>query len=236
MLKIIITVAILGTISAYPIKQDSLNNIYKKFIPNVDNFIKNVNVDCVQSKLNLSQNGNKVVKGEQGFMLVAFASYLCSEELTKSRMNEKLTKLKQLTSLLDSKTVKCIRIGLWELEPNSPLLDDFNKDVIADDISSCKNSKEFKEFSDLMDQVWVMAEQLLGTEIKKCLDTETEKKNMYTLMALVDETRAEVKNAELDKYIKAESTLLDTFFNCAMVPVENMEVINNIEADEQEKD
>ena len=236
MLKILILVAILGAVSGFPIKQDSLNNIYKKFIPTVDSFVKNVNVDCVESKLNLPKNGHKVVKGEQGFMLVMFAAYLCSEELRKPRINQKLTKLRQLITLLEPETVKCMKISLWELEPNSPLLDSINKNVIADDISSCKNSKEFKEFSDLMDQMWVMAEQLLGTEIKKCRNPEAEKKNMYTMMALVDETRPAVKSAEIGKYIKAETTLQDTFFNCVMVPIENMEVANVIDEDEQEKD
>ncbi|CAG9810859.1 unnamed protein product [Chironomus riparius] len=235
-LNVLTGIAIISCVNAIPIKYDSLNNIYKNLIPTIDGFATNVDVDCVESKLNLAKNGNKIVKSQQGFMLVHYAAFLCSEELTKSRIDEKLTEVRQVITLLEPRTEKCLKISLWELEPDSPLLDNFNKNVIADEMSSCKKSKDFIEFSNMMDEAWTVAEELLGSEITKCRNPVAEKKNQFTFLALVDETRPAVKNDELDKYIKAETALQDAFLHCALVPVENMAGTNVVDGNGQEKD
>lgn len=236
MQKFLIFVALLGTISAFPIKQDSLNNIYKRLIPAVESIVKNINHECVQNKLNLPKNGNKIVKGEQGLLLLTFAAYLCSDELAKPRMIEKISELKELMRPLDPNVKKCMKTELWKIEPNSPLLDNFENDVTENDENNCKQSKEFTDFLQFIDRMWSMAEQLLGEDIKKCRNEEAEKKNMFSLLALVDENRTEVKNAELEKYINAEMMTQDSFFQCAMKPVEDMHAMNSIDGDRDDEE
>lgn len=232
MQKIFLFFAILGIVYGFPIKQDSLNNLYKSLIPIVEGFTKNVNHECVQAKLNLAKNGNTIVKGEQGLLLLVFAGYLCSDELTKPRMLGKLSELRELMHSLDPNVKKCIKTELWKIEPNSPLLDNFNHDLP----SNCKNSEDFTNFLQFIDQIWSIAEQIVGEDIKKCRNEEAERKNLFKLLTLVDENRIEVRNAELEKYIEAERKQQDSFFHCAMKPVEDMNVMNSIDGrgDEEE--
>jgi len=235
MQKVLIFVALLGVISAFPIEQDpeqdSLNNIYNNYITVVEQFVKNINHECVQTKLNLQKNGNKIVRGEQGLSWLTVAAYLCSDELTQPRVEEKLSKLRQVMIPLGIQVRKCLKIGLWKMEPNSPLLDDFDKNVAADDISSCEKSKDFKGFSELTNRMKSFANQLFGEDIGKCKNDESEKKRIFELLALVYESRPDVKAAELKKYIEAERTYQDAFFHCIMKPIEDKVVMNSIDGD-----
>ena len=220
MLKYLILIVILSATFGLPVTENSLNNHVKQFIPIVDKMLKNIDSECAKNKLNLQNNGNKIISAEQGLVYVFYASYLCSDEITMESLNEKIKGIEELNQE-DAFVTNCMKLKLMTFDPKNPLLDHFDKDTV--DSTECENSDFIKMIRNLLQKAWTFAEEVLGNTALKCKDAETEERQLVLLLAMIGETRVDVKKSQAYKFLKNARTQHETFFMCIMKPVEDME-------------
>ena len=105
-----------------------------------------------------------------------------------------------------------MKLRYAKFEPNSPLANQIDKNSIEIKLKECEKSITVNDFD----------YSIYGNRIYLCRNDEKTNKHVALEFTIADETRPEVKSAEIDKYVQDKYEMYEKLVKCIMEPVENM--------------
>ena len=209
--KLVIFVSIISFVNGYTIYEiaytDSLSAYFGRLKHPVDPADKPIEFtaiesDCVEEKLNFTENGKKIVKLEQAKEIFNVASSICLKNAAEQKLQEDLQDMRQLYSDVH-KASKCLKQKLSKFDPNSFMLENWKPkrlencdyELIDEALNSLKGSDVIEESQRQIDE--------------KCENIETKK--ILVLESNVLATETDGSNKEENKQ-KIGVLLILTFF------------------------
>lgn len=207
----------LSAVNGYE-EEQTLNDFYNILKSKMSKFEANVNFECVEEKLNLMKYGSKIMGIEKAGGLILNATNLCSDRMRISKRQD-LESMKSSISQYPT-VVNCMKLKLIEDEPNSPLLDNFEANLFDNFLCKFLHIKEL--ITDMIQGYRTIVQLTFGNASLNCYNIETEKRQITLLVVLSGETRPDVQNEAIEKYLNNQQLQYDAIFECLMESDENM--------------
>lgn len=190
----------------------------------------NIDQDCVRSKLNLSENGDKIISMKSGMVAGFGAAILClidtNEEMANSELLQHINSMTTPNEINTIDKLNCIKLKLKELNPSDDLVQNFNLTAISykpDEICDELTTEQHNKGIQIFDEGTKLFDTIIPKQCKK-LDLKFIMEITYRLYIIKNENRGtEALNVEIRKILSKVRELIQDIFDCAMIEIKQSE-------------
>jgi hypothetical protein len=187
------------------------------------NHLKTANRECMREKLKLAVNGEKIIVQNLGIYAVTAAAVACLDNPDPIYDESFDGKLQRLAAInVYNNKIDCLKQRLFELQPESNLLVDFDVQHMTNTADECKLVAITE--GGMMKTIKSMDEKYAGMGIERCMaiDAMMVKINGYNLLVLTySQPDMAAEMAEYRKKMKEQSMTRDKLLlKCTMEKID----------------